>query len=88
MFFDFLSRLRMPTFNQIFGVFLKSRSVTSALTTFNTTIEDLRCVANHHDEQAITKNDKIKALSLEVAAHNDEAKSADVIVGKLTALLV
>jgi hypothetical protein len=84
---DFFSRLRMPSAQQLFGMFYKSRDVTSALAPFNSTITELKNVAKHHVAQALDKSITVATLQAEASAHQAEADSAKIIAGKLQALL-
>lgn len=84
---DFFSRLRVPSPSEIFGCFYKSRTVTSALTAFNSTLADLRHVADHNNAQAAVKAAEASLLDDQARLHADEATSAATIASKLNALL-
>lgn len=87
LFTGFFGRLRVPSATQLFGLFYKSRSVTTALTPFTAIVSELLGVADHHRLQSIGKTVQAAQLTAEATAHDLEADSAKVIAGKLQGLL-
>lgn len=86
--------LRIPSLREIFGLFVKSRTVAGATKVLTDTAHCLEEVVAHHNTQADAKAEKAaaarikaRALDAQVGAHEAEATQAGIVAANLTSLL-
>jgi hypothetical protein len=82
-----MPRFRLPTLSEIFGLFYRSRSVASAISTFTGAVKRLEDVALYHEQQRAAKVEQSNALAARAEEHGLEAQSATAIASKVKALI-